>query len=102
MKAKVKHLSILIIDLILYSVVIDSVLIASLHHYPDINPCYHCSIGKFAADLSSGDKEAFYPIIIPYFVCLFLISESLIFLFRVLTVSVGTRSPPLYIPLFTV
>lgn len=92
MKTKDKYLFILFIDFIIYSI-----LITSFHHYPDLKASHDCSIFKFAADVASGAEAAFYPTIIPYFVCLALISESLIFLFSVLSVCLNPRAPPVFI-----
>jgi hypothetical protein len=92
MKTKDKYLFLLVIDFILYSI-----LIASFHPYTDLKASHECSICKFAADIASGIEAAFYTIIVPYFVCVSLISESLILLRRVSSVVRNTRAPPVFI-----
>jgi hypothetical protein len=90
---KVRHPSILFIALILYSI-----LAASLHHHSDLEVVAGCAICKFADDLSSGDKTALYPLLTPFFVLISVNSDSFECIFRIATIAVIARAPPVYIP----
>lgn len=94
MTSKDKHLFILLIDLVLYSVLLDSVQTASFPHYPELRESDQCSISVFVAEVPSGATGCFYPPVLPYFLCLYLLLESPIFLYRLFTVTGGFRAPP--------
>ncbi len=92
MNLKIRHLSILIIAIILYSIPI-----LSFHHHDDLK-APDCAICKFADDFSSGDRAAPQSLITPSFVLICFASDTFIQIVETMTISVITRAPPVYIP----
>jgi hypothetical protein len=92
-KAKNKHILLLFVDLILYSVLLDAIEVADLHHVgPD---AYQgCQIRNFAVDFSMDWEAAFSPPVSPFLFCSFLIYENQPDIEDVSALAVGTRAPP--------
>ena len=86
------------VALLLFVLVLYSILLTSFHHHADFKYNRTCAICKFTEDLSSGDKAALQPLIIPYFVIRAFDSDSFILFFRIMTVALIDRAPPVYIP----
>jgi hypothetical protein len=88
-KAKIIYIAILF-----GAIVFNILLIISLHLYIDVDDHLDRLSWQFAEDSISGEKAVFFAAVIPYFVCLFSISEGPLLPFRVSAVSAGTRGPP--------
>ncbi len=90
---KLRHLSVLFIAIILYSI-----LIISFHHHAGLNVRPDCAICKFADDLSSGDKAALQSLATLPLVFICFASGASMRIVEAMTTAVITRSPPVYIP----
>ncbi len=93
MRVKIRHLSVVIIAVILYSI-----LITSFHHHADLADHPDCAICKFSQDLSSGDQAAQCAIVTPSFAYSALCADSFISFPGEPAIETVTRAPPVYIP----
>jgi hypothetical protein len=89
---KMSHPSILFTALILYSMVV-----ASLHHLVDPKPPAGCTAWKFADNLSSGNKATLCALITPFFVLFSVDPKSFGCIYRIVTIAVISRAPPVHI-----